>query len=228
MLANSSAQDQVNHARSQAIQNELAQQSALQGQANSANTADIGTYNDIAGQRAADTTRFGNLISAASATPSSGLPAVSLPKASSPLVAGDEQKQLANANAYATQQGQALVNLRSFGDVMGERQRGTAENAQNLAQIASFMKGDASVLPYQLDAANQAGNGLKTFADILKGGGSLATGYGLQGSYNPLGSTIPGGAATTTALPGTMAVGSALDRASVPNYAGSVRLSSLY
>ncbi|AAL44650.1 hypothetical protein EN41_19925 [Agrobacterium tumefaciens] len=64
----------------------------------------------------------------------------------------------------------ALGRLRAFGDVLGENSRLQARDASQIGQIGGFKRGSSNVMAYELDAANQKGNGLKLFGDALRMG----------------------------------------------------------
>ena len=105
-----------------------------------------------------------------------------IPQSGSPLVVAENNKQKAKADAFATQQGNALGALRDFGDVLGQDSRETARDAGTIGQIGSFKTGSSNVLPLELDAAQSAGAGYNTLGDVLGLGGSLAINKGLSGT----------------------------------------------
>jgi hypothetical protein len=96
-------------------------------------------------------------------------------------VVAEEAKKRGEARAYADQQGNALGDLRSFGDLLGGIGREQARDASEIGQINSFKRGSAEVLPFELEAANGKGKTAQLFGDVLGLGGSLAVGAGLSG-----------------------------------------------
>lgn len=103
-----------------------------------------------------------------------------MPTATNDIVTREIGKQSDNAKAFTDQQGTALGNLRSFGDLMGGLSRGTARDAGYIGQIGGFKQGSSAVLPYELEAAAQKGAGWRTFGDILGAAGSMYTGKGIN------------------------------------------------
>jgi len=98
----------------------------------------------------------------------------------------------------------ALARLRSFGDVLGSIGRLNARDAGVLQQISGFKMGSNNALPYELDAAQQQGSGLRLLGDVLGGAGQIAVGAGLQGA--------PAGTASTVTK-----LSSVLPRPRIPN-----------
>ncbi len=122
----------------------------------------LGDY--LGGQQALDTT-----------------PAEALPSSTSNITVREEERQRNNAQQFTNQQGQALGQLRSFGDFLGGIGRDQARDASLIGQIGGFKMGSQGVLPYELDEAGKAGDGMRFFGDLLGGAGSVATGAGLSG-----------------------------------------------
>lgn len=121
-----------------------------------------------------------------SATPSEGVTTGAIPASSSNITLQEGKKQGDKVEAFNTQQGQALANLRSFGDVIGETGRGISRDRGDLGMIGGFRQGSANLTPLFLDAATHAGDGQRQLGDIFKGVGQIATTAGLSGG----GSTI--------------------------------------
>lgn len=104
-----------------------------------------------------------------------------MPTSTSNIVVKEEAKQRDKARALTDQSGAALGELRAFGDVLGTISRDQARDAGAVGQIGGFKSGSSGVLPFELDEAGRAGDGMKLFGDILGGAGSVATGAGLSG-----------------------------------------------
>lgn len=109
--------------------------------------------------------------------------ASTIPQSGSPLTVHETQKQSDAATAFTDQRGQALGNLRAFGDVLGTDSRLQGRNAALIGQIGGFKQGSSNVLPLELDAAQSAGSGYQTLGDVLQLGSSLAVNKGI--SSNP-------------------------------------------
>lgn len=115
----------------------------------------------------------------------------------------EEANQRGKATNYANQQGQALGNLRAFGDLLGGISREQAQDASMIGQIGGFKRGSSNVTPLELEAANQKGAGARMFGDLLGLGGSLALNKGLGGSYAGSTPTVASAAPVTYAAPVT-------------------------
>jgi len=74
---------------------------------------------------------------------------------------------------YATQQGRAKANLLSFNDVTFNNAINNVKAGQKLNTVGNFMRGSSNVLPIELEAASQKGEGLKTLGTMLSTAGSV-------------------------------------------------------
>lgn len=193
MAANSAANSRVNSARNNALAAERTRQAALDREAAAYNAKDQASYQNFEGQQADKAQKLGDYFTQAS-TPSAAQPAgaatETMPDASG-IVVAENAKQLGRAKAYTDQQGRALGQLRSFGDVMGDLARDQARDAGYIGQIGGFKKGSAGIVPYELDAASHAGDGMKMLGDLAGGFGSIGISAGLKGGSlgNMFGST---------------------------------------
>lgn len=104
-----------------------------------------------------------------------------LPVSDSSITIANENVRRGEARRSTDQQGAALARLRSFGDVLGGIGRLNARDAGTLQQISGFKMGSNNALPYELDAAQQQGAGMRLLGDVLGGAGQIAIGKGLQG-----------------------------------------------
>ncbi|WP_157384510.1 hypothetical protein [Nitratireductor soli] len=125
-----------------------------------------------------------------------------VPQSSSNITVREEQKQRGKANAFSDQQGEALGDLRAFGDLLGGIGREQARDAGQIGQIGGFKRGSSSIVPLELEAANSAGAGLNMLGDVLGLGGSFALNKGLSG-----GSLFGGGAKTVDPWAGMRTAG---------------------
>lgn len=214
---NSAAQAQVGKARSESLSAERIRQNALDRQADAINANSQKTYENFGTDQAAKTQQLSDYFTGQVAAPPSSEAA--LPTSSSNIVVNEQNKQNAATKAFTDQQGKALGNLRAFGDLLGDNSRLQARDANLVGQIGSFKNGSQGVLPYELEAASHAGDGLKTFADLAGGAGSIFTGIGLSGPAK-----IAGAAGTAASTAGT-----GLGASGVANFgAAPIRLNSLY
>ena len=216
---NSAANTRVENARNDALSAERIRQKTLDSEASTVNTQARDNYNDFGAQQGADATKLGDYF-AQQQVPAA--PTTSdTPASSSNITVQETNKQNALAKASTDKSAAALGQLRSFGDLLGNKSLDTARSAGEIGQIGGFKQGSSAVLPYELDAASQAGSGLSALGQLVGGVGSISTSAGLQGKT--LGSLF--GSGPTVVSNNGMAAVRAADRASVPGYAG---VSSLY
>jgi hypothetical protein len=186
-VANTMASNRVAKARSQALSAERTRQTALDQEAQARNVISQDRFGPAyeAG-REKTAAKLGDVLAKQSiATDSASMGGVEAPPSTSDVTVQETAKQQAGARAYGQKQGQALGNLRSFGDYLGDTSRLQGRDAGLVGQIGKFKEGSSSVVPYELDAASHKGDSLKMFGDLLNFGGSLAMGKGLQGSFDP-------------------------------------------
>jgi hypothetical protein len=110
----------------------------------------------------------------------SAVPGQAAAKPSSAILANEQGKQTGVAQAFNRQQGQALGDLRGFGDYLGGVNRMVGRDLNDLSTNMNFRRGVMNLLPAQLAAAEDAGRGLGNWADLLRGGGMTAISYALQ------------------------------------------------
>jgi hypothetical protein len=194
MVMNNMAQAKVDKAREGAMTAERIRQNQLDQEAMALNAQSQGRYEDFQGQQDDKSAELAQYFQTQNQPipQEQGTPGETLPTSASNIVVREQQKQAGKTKAYSDQQAAALGNLRAFGDLLGDTSRLQARDASQIGILGGFKKGSSQVLPYELEAANNKGSGLRTFADILSLGGSAATGYGLQkGGYNLFGTSTP-------------------------------------
>lgn len=221
-VINTMANSKAEAARKDALAAERIRQQGYDQEAAALNTQSQDRYTDFGGQQEAKAKDLGDYFAgqqiANTANAGEQASAV-MPAATSDITVAEEAKQKAKARAFTDKQGEALGNLRAFGDVLGGIGRLQARDASQIGQIGGFKKGSSDVLKYELDAANHAGDGMKLFGDLLSLGGGAATSAGLSGkSFGNLFGSTP--SVVTPANTASMATARALDRASVPGYSG--------
>ena len=102
------------------------------------------------------------------------------------VIAEEMTKDFAAANAFNEQQNAALGELNSFGNYLQSTLNPQlAKSAADSGLVGNFMRGNSSVLPAELEAANQMA--FSPLAQLLTGAGKTATSYGL---YSPTGNSI--------------------------------------
>lgn len=184
-LANSIASSKIAKARNNAMAAERTRQNAFEQEAQGLNTKSQDRYQDFSGQQDQKASELGQYFSdqqiGASNDNAAATDELTTPQSGSNIVVQEEAKQRAKARDFTNNQGEALGELRSFGDLLGGIGRSQARDAGQIGQIGGFMRGSSNVLPFELEAANSAGGGAKMFGDLLGLGGSLALGKGLSG-----------------------------------------------
>lgn len=212
-VANTMAANKVAKARDSAMAAERIRQGQLDQEAAAINTQSQDRYQDFEGQQEQEATKLGDYF--AGQTTAEPTAAEALPTSTSNITIQEENKQRGQARDFTNKTGEALGNLRSFGDLLGSIGRDQARDASLVGQIGGFKAGSSNVLPFELDEASQKGNGLKLFGDILGGVGGIATSAGLSG-----GNLFGGGA-------GVPKVGTTIP-VPAPRPTTGLRLGSLY
>ncbi len=184
-VANSIAAKQVDKARASALEAERIRQGKLDQENEALNLGARERYQDFDGQQEERASKLGDYYTeneaAAAADTQSAVDAM-LPSSGSAITIQEVNKQSGLAKAFTDQQGQALGELRAFGDVLGGIGRAQARDAASIGQINGFKRASSGITPLELEAANQKGAGARMFGDILNLGGSFALNKGLGGS----------------------------------------------
>lgn len=184
-VLNTVAANKVDNARAAAMAAERTRQNAFDEEAFALNQQSQDRYQDFGDQQEGRASELGDYFTEQQIENSdqnaSAVAKQVIPQSGSNVVLAEEAKQRDQARAFTDQQGNALGNLRAFGDLLGEIGRGQARDASSIGQIAGFKRGSSSVLPFELEGANSEGAGLKTFGDILGLAGTVTTGAGLSG-----------------------------------------------
>lgn len=179
-------------ARDDAMAAERIRQGSLDKEAQALNAQSQDRYQDFQGQQDQKAASLADYFTGQEVAEPSAEAA--LPTSSSNITVREEGKQRGKATEFTNRTGNALGELRAFGDLLGDVSRLQARDAGQIGQIGGFKRGSSGVLGYELDEASQAGNGLKMFADLAGGAGGIATSAGLSG-----GSLFGGAAPATTA-----------------------------
>lgn len=222
---NAAAQSRVNAARNDAMKAERIRQHGLDSEADAINRGTQNKYKKFDRSQEKKSGQLQDYYRGQDVPEPSKESA--LPTTSSDITIAEEAKQRGQATALTDRTANALGELRSFGDVLGDKSLLQGRDANRVGQLAGFKQSSSNVLPFELEAANQKGDGMKLFADLLGGAGGLALGKGLSTAapFKPTTSfgDFLGG---TTVNPGvTTPIAPALTRAQGVRYGG---LSSLY
>lgn len=210
IAANSIGQSQVAAASNRAAAAESARQANLRQEAAAVQAHSNSLYEGFAGKQA---DRAGTLATALNAVrlPAQGSPSTTIEAAptGSNITTQGEASQRSRADAYGAQQAGALADMRSFGDLLGTTALAQGRDAGQIGQIGNFMKGSASVLPMELNAASHAGDTFKTLGGLADGLGKVGIAAGINGST--LGGLFGGAASTggnvATSVPTMAAAG---------------------
>lgn len=124
-----------------------------------------------------------------------------MPASASNITVQEQNTRQAADREFTSQQRDAQADLRSFGDILGSAGRGVRRDTGNSQMLAGFMRGSASVLPYELEAANQRGANARMLGDILSGLGRVGMMAGIGAGALGAGATA-GAYGTTNAATG--------------------------
>lgn len=99
-----------------------------------------------------------------------------------PQIVRDEiERRRAEAAGYLDQQGDARARLGGWGDALFGARQEIGRSGQDVATEAGFARGSAAVLPAELRAAQQRGQGWRTAGDLVTAGGMLGAPYASKG-----------------------------------------------
>jgi hypothetical protein len=198
IYASSRAERQRIKARNNTLATERARQDEFAEKAAAQNAAARDRYRDAEAQQQAKATDLQALFRDAPTTADGALAdanvsaASVLPSATSDILVREQGKQRDATEAFTGQQADARARLRSFGDLFSDIGTATARDAGYIGQTNAARQGSANVLPYELEAANQKGAGLRLLGDVLKGLGSIALTGGMAGAFSAPAATAAG------------------------------------
>lgn len=173
------ANQQVESAREGAMAAERIRQQALDQQADALNLQSQDRYQGFDEKKEERATKLGDYFTDQVATPPV---AAAMPASGSNITVQAENKARGDARERTDQIGNALGQLRSFGDLLGDTSRLQARDAGQIGQIGGFKRGSSNVLGMELDAANSAGSGMRLGADLAGGFGKIGMSAGLSGA----------------------------------------------
>jgi hypothetical protein len=170
----------ASRARDSALAAERTRQAGLDQQAAALNTQSQDRYQNFEGkqdERRGELAEFFTQGSAQAAPETQGI----VPASDNNVVVREVANQRQQQRAATDKQGEALANLRSFGDLLGETGRLQGRDAAQIGQIGGFKRGSNNVLALELNAAQNAGAGARGLGEALQGIGGLAIQGGLRG-----------------------------------------------
>ena len=210
MVTNSIAQGQVDNARSEVLATEARRQAGFNREVEQLNAQSQDRYVGFEPQQEQRATELADMFATDITDPNN---AGVIPGSSSNIVNQETDAQVDEAQGYVDQQSGALADMRSFGDMLGSNSLLQGRDASKVGQVGGFKQGSQGVVPYELDDAGKAGDGMRMFADILRLGGTVATGAGIGGgsiaSMFGQGSTgfVPGMTGPSLGLPANLYYG---------------------
>lgn len=178
--ANAAAAREQANAQAAAMSAERSRQRVLDDEARAVNTQTRANYEDIPAQQEARTQDLAQMFSG-DENRGAEVIAAALPSTSSNITMQNDARERESATEFANQQGEALARMRSFSDLFGGLDRSTARGGSEIGMIGGFKRGSQGALPFELEAAAQKGQGLRTAADMLGLFGGIGVNAGLSG-----------------------------------------------
>lgn len=191
-ILNGIGASKADKARSASIAAEMQRQRAFDAEADAINKGARERYVGFGDNMAERAGTLGDMFKSSTVASAPG----GLPATGSKFVSDVLADRMAATKAYGNQQSEALGELRSFGDLLGEVNRSQARDGGYIGQIGGFKRGSAAVNALELDAASHAGDKYKFWGDVLGGASKVALMAGLGGVAAP---AAAGGAAAAGA-----------------------------
>lgn len=180
-VANNAAANQAASAQASAMAAERTRQGRLDDEGRAVNAQARQRFENASEQQEARASGLAELFGT-EATRGSDVIAAALPRTSSNITVENDARERAAASEFANQQGDALARMRSFSDLMGGLGRDTARDGSQIGMLGGFRRGSQGVLPFELEAAQHRGSGLRMLGDVMGGLGGLGVNAGLSGA----------------------------------------------
>jgi hypothetical protein len=199
-ILNNAANSKVNKARNNVLGAERGRQAAFDAEADAVNKGARERYVDFSGQQDQRAQTLGDMF-----RPGAAAPGV-MPVASSKIISDAITDRATAAKAFGDQQGEALGNLRAFGDVMGTIGRGQARDAGTIGDVLGGI-GKAALLAglgglaAPAAAAGAGGAAAAGAGGFASGANTVASAFGSAAPFST--STLFANPWTTTALAGS-------------------------
>lgn len=223
-VANQMAAGEVDDARADAMAAERQRQQRLDKEAGALNLQSQDRYQNFEGQQDERGQQLAEFLKERTAQePQSGM---AMPESQSAITVQEEGNQRATARDFTNQQAEGLARLRSFGDLLGGIGREQSLDAAQIGQLGSFKQGSQGVLPLELQAAQSAGSGWRTFGDILGAGSQVGMAAGAAGQGPGWGELFGGSQPVASGPPRQIFPQTGTQTAARP--ANAVRLPALY
>lgn len=181
------------------VQNaERQRQKQMDDQAYAINDKSRDRYDDFENKQGEKTSDLAEYFKgAATSEPTEAMTAA--PQSDSNLVVASDAEAASAARARADDSAEKRAAFRSFGDLLGDFGRMGLRDAGDLNMIRSFKRGSQSVLPSELQAAQQKGSGWMMLGDLLNLGAGITSPMALSMPADPwsglrsVGSQVGGG-----------------------------------
>lgn len=181
---NYAAANKVDSAQAGAMSRERYRQKELDDQSFALNRQSRERYDDVNGKQAETGSNLAEMFrEVQNEQPSIEMPTA--PATDNVVVANRNAASSDKAQQQVDERADNLANFRSFADMFGGIGRGVARDTGELGTIAGFKRGSQGVLPLELDAAAQKGQGLRMLADVFNLGSSMMMGPALGGTAMP-------------------------------------------
>lgn len=181
MGANYIGAKKADNATADVLRAERTRQSALDDQAFAINDQARDRYADIAPQQDAKAADLAEMFT----TAGDNAPAFGPAPSADSITVQQEAKAKEKSKAYTDKVGTARGQMLSLGDLFGDIGVEQAQDMSTLNAINSQKRGSQGVLPFELDAAGQKGQGWRLTGDILGGLGSVASMGAMTGATLP-------------------------------------------
>jgi hypothetical protein len=192
-VANTVATNQQTSARNDVLAAERIRQNNYNAETTALNNQSRDRFVDFVPQQQQRAAQLGDILATRVTPDPNTTTGTVLPSSTSDVVNQEQAKQEAKGQAYVDQQGTALANMRSFGDLLGEISTKQARDASQVGQIGGFKQASNNVVPLELNQAQSAGDMAKFIADILQGGSRVATSAGIGAPAATGSAFTPGG-----------------------------------
>jgi hypothetical protein len=180
-VANTIATNEQSRARNDVLAAERIRQSGFNREAQALNEASRDEFVDFSPQMQERSQALGDVLAARVGGDPNATTGTVMPSSTSSVVNQEIDKQRGKAQAYVDQQGAAMADMRSFGDLLGDLSIGQARSAGKVGQIGRFKQGSNSIMPLELSEAEKAGDNLRLLGDILGGASRVGTNVGVGG-----------------------------------------------
>lgn len=185
MVANTIAQNKRDNARASTLSAERIRQKQFDDEAFALNRRSQDSYADAGAKQGEASSNLAEMFKKVEEDrPSVDLPTAP-PESGNVVIGNRNAAAMDKAQAQTDERATNLAEFRSFGDLFGGLGRGQARDAAQIGTLQGFRRGSQGVLPLELEAANQKGQGLQLFADLMGLGSAMTMGPALGGSAMP-------------------------------------------